>query len=114
MSTTEEAINRFYVELGTRIRNARTTKKISQQELADEVGLKRSSIANIEAGRQRSVVHLIALVGQSLSLTPDELFPEIREEGEIGDVEITQNDIEGQPMNTQEFIASAMRRRTGG
>ncbi|MBF6100580.1 helix-turn-helix transcriptional regulator [Nocardia cyriacigeorgica] len=114
MDITEEAINRFYIELGTRIRNARTPKKISQQELGEAVGLKRSSIANIEAGRQRSAVHIIALIGQALSISPEELFPRIKDSESLSDIEITRNDIEGQSVDTQEFIASAMRRAMGG
>lgn len=114
MDITEEAVNRFYVELGARIRNARTTKKISQQELAEAVGLKRSSIANIEAGRQRSVVHLIVLVGQTLELSPDELFPLLRESETLSDLEVERSEIEGQPVDTQDFVTATLRKAAGG
>ena len=37
-----------YIEIGKLIHNARTSKGISQQELADKINLTRTSITNIE------------------------------------------------------------------
>lgn len=114
MDITEEAVRRFYVELGTRIRAARRRKRISQLELGEMVGLNRSSIANIEAGRQRSLIHLVVVIAQSLAVSTGELLPSVEEIADLGDIEIPDDALEGQPEDTQDFFAATMRRATGG
>lgn len=49
--------------LGRRVRSLRTAHGLSQQQLADMVGLSRTSITNVEAGRQGDigVMNLVAL-----------------------------------------------------
>lgn len=56
------------------IRAARVAAGLSQQQVADQLGLTRSSVANMEAGRQEiGVVHLAALV-RALHLDPAALL----------------------------------------
>lgn len=45
--------NTVYVELGKKIREARDKKGWTQQELSERVNLTRSSITNIENGKQK-------------------------------------------------------------
>ena len=50
-------IETVYAAFGMRIRVIRETIGLSQSELAKVVGLTRTSIVNIEAGRQRILLH---------------------------------------------------------
>lgn len=49
----------FYAELGARVKAARVRCGITQTELAAALGLTRSSIANLEGGRQHPPIHTI-------------------------------------------------------
>lgn len=50
-------MNRPYAEFGIRLRYSRLAAHLSQQQLAQRVGLSRASIANIESGRQQVLLH---------------------------------------------------------
>lgn len=65
----------FYREFGDALRRAREAKGVSQTTLAAEVGLSRTSIANIERGRQRVLLHLLPRFGQVLGVEPTLLLP---------------------------------------
>lgn len=56
----------FYTALGERIRQAREHHRLTQDDVATYVGLKRASIANIEAGRQRTQVHTGVQIAKAL------------------------------------------------
>ena len=47
----------IYRRLGRKIRKLRIRRGITQGDLADRVGLERTSVVNIEAGRQRILLH---------------------------------------------------------
>lgn len=71
---TEEQIDRFYADLGQRLHRARTAARITQQGLATVAGLTRSSVANVEAGRQRVPLHVLAAMAGALRVEPADLF----------------------------------------
>lgn len=50
--------DQIYNLFGARLKAARKAAKLTQEQLAERVGLSRASIANIEAGRQRIGLHL--------------------------------------------------------
>lgn len=50
-------IERCYKRFGQNLRNIRLACFVSQAKLADRVGLTRTSIVNIEAGRQRILLN---------------------------------------------------------
>ncbi len=58
----------FYEGLGNLIKDARKSVDMSQHDLAFQLGLKRTSIANIERGKQRPPVHVILLVAKILNV----------------------------------------------
>lgn len=58
----------LYEFLGARIRERRHSLQMTQAHLAAQVGLLRSSIANIEAGRQRITVHVLYHLCEVLGL----------------------------------------------
>lgn len=69
----------FYKELGSGITRARKEKNLSQEMLAEKVGMSRASIVNIEKGRQYPPIHLIWQIANTLNvdikfLIPDEDF----------------------------------------
>ena len=65
----------FYKQVGERIRKERTTRKVSQEALAMAVGLKRTSISNIEKGRQRLLLHTFYEIADTLKSKPIDLLP---------------------------------------
>lgn len=47
----------FYVRLGKTMKTYRIANKMKQSEMADKLGLSRTSIVNIEKGNQRILAH---------------------------------------------------------
>lgn len=68
------AIERIYKRLGGRIRVLRKRAGGSQEWLADRSGLVRTSIVNIEAGRQRVLFHQVKVFALALETTPKRLL----------------------------------------
>ena len=68
----------FYQEVGRRIRDARTRRKppVTQEGLAAVVSLTRTSITNIEKGRQKFLLHTLADIAGALHMQTSELLPE--------------------------------------
>ena len=61
--------------LGQRIREARERAGVKQEQLAQAVGLSRTSITNIERGRQGVQAFLLARIAESLGCQAADLFP---------------------------------------
>jgi transcriptional regulator with XRE-family HTH domain len=59
--------------LGDQVQQARTRRDVTQQELAGIVGVTRSSIANLEAGRQNVPYATLAAIAAALGQTVAEL-----------------------------------------
>jgi transcriptional regulator with XRE-family HTH domain len=74
MSSPEE---KFYRLLGNLISEKRTAAKKSQEGLASLVGLKRTSITNIEAGRQNIQVFTLYRIAAALDIPVNILLPGI-------------------------------------
>lgn len=70
----------LYIELGNRIRIARERKGVSQSIFASMLGLSRSSIVNIEKGRQRPSVHLLYEISQNINTELTELLTGLLQE----------------------------------
>lgn len=66
----------LYKWLGSRIRALRQDRGLTQTDLADAVGITRASLANIEAGRQRSLVHTMVGLAKALECDVCDLLPE--------------------------------------
>lgn len=65
----------FYIELGRKIREARQKKSLTQEALATLVSLTRTSVTNIEKGRQQVLVHTLADIAAALEVSPEVLMP---------------------------------------
>jgi transcriptional regulator with XRE-family HTH domain len=67
--------DRLYRLFGSRVRALREAKKVTQEELAKRVDLSRTSITNIEKGRQRVLLHQMVDIAHALDAEPNALIP---------------------------------------
>lgn len=74
----------FYVEVGRRVRLARERAGLTQDALAGRVSLSRTSVTNIEKGRQKVLLHTLCNLADALGVTPDVLMPELEPEARTG------------------------------
>ncbi len=65
----------FYEDFGKGLARVRRKTKISQEVLGARVGLSRTSIVNVEKGRQRVPLHMLMSFADALGVAPDELLP---------------------------------------
>lgn len=75
MLAASNAVNAFYTAVGQRIQAHREAAGLTQTDLAVAVGLERASMSNIEAGRQRSSLHIFTMIAQVLRVTIGDLMP---------------------------------------
>jgi transcriptional regulator with XRE-family HTH domain len=64
----------LYTEIGQRIRKARTRVELTQQALADQAGVSRASIANIETGNQQLTLHTLWSIADAVEVSPCKLL----------------------------------------
>lgn len=69
----------LYEIIGRKVKNFREDKKISQTELGDKVKLTRSSVANIESGRQKVQIDTLYNIAQTLEVEIQDLLPTLAE-----------------------------------
>lgn len=76
----------LYKIIGKRLKQRREEAEMTQGELAEAIGLLRTSIANIEAGRQKAPVHVLYLLCNELGIELASVIPTSAEvEGSAGD-----------------------------
>ena len=73
----------FYEEVGRRIRRVRKQRKLTQLGLGELVSLTRTSITNIEKGRQKFLAHTLADIAEVLKVEPASLLPESESETDL-------------------------------
>lgn len=67
-------IESCHIGVGLRIRIIREALDMNQDELAKKVGLTRASVANIETGRQRLLLHTVEQFAKAFGTTPKNLL----------------------------------------
>lgn len=67
----------YYVLLGARIKARREEIHVRQAELADSIGLSRTSVTNIERGRQRIFLDQFDDICRALNVSPAEIIKDI-------------------------------------
>lgn len=67
----------MYAEFGKLVRRHRVRLNLTQDQLADRVGLSRTSITNIEKGRQKVLIHHLIHLAESLQVSPEALLPPV-------------------------------------
>lgn len=65
----------FYRELGRIISQKRKGTHLNQAALGAKVGLSRTSITNIECGRQQVALHMLYELANALGIEPQDLLP---------------------------------------
>lgn len=68
-------MEQLYREFGRLIRKRRKDAGLSQDDLAGRVGLARTSITNIEQGRQHVSLHVLYQLSNAVGVQPHELLP---------------------------------------
>ncbi len=69
--------------IGDRIASRRNELGLTQEQLAKIVGKQRTSITNIEAGRQNLTINTLLVLSAALSLSPSELLEDIQLDGSV-------------------------------
>ena len=64
-----------YAIIGENVLRARKARGMKQEDLATAVGFLRTSVANIEAGKQRVPLHTLEKIAAALDVSPGELLP---------------------------------------
>ncbi len=67
----------LYGQLGDLIRGRRRKLTLTQQAVAARIGISRASLANIETGRQKVLVHQLYALAAALNLAPSDLLPPV-------------------------------------
>jgi len=65
----------FYNYIGNAIREHREQAGLTQEELADRIGMRRSSITSIEMGRQNVLVHSLYSIAEAFNVPINNLLP---------------------------------------
>lgn len=81
---TEPTINLLYRHVGREI-GRRRRGKFTQQQLADIIGVSRTSVTNLEKGRQRVPLHYLLHLAEVLACEISDLLPSRSELAPTGD-----------------------------
>lgn len=69
-------MNGLYEEFGKGFRKARREADLTQAQVAERVGLSRTSVTNIERGSQHIALHQLFLLASAVGCEPAELLPD--------------------------------------
>lgn len=69
---------RFYIELGKELKNIRTNRHISQQYVADRMGLSRSAISCYEVGKRQMNIDDLFKICEIYNYDINELVNKVR------------------------------------
>jgi transcriptional regulator with XRE-family HTH domain len=72
--------NNLYETVGRRIRDTRKIAKLTQEGLAARVNLTRTSVTNIEKGRQKLLLHTLFDLAAAMKVPVAQLMPDQRED----------------------------------
>ncbi len=69
-------MEQLYREFGRLLRRRRKEAHLTQDDVASRVGLARTSITNIEQGRQHVSLHMVYELASAIGARPQDLLPE--------------------------------------
>jgi transcriptional regulator with XRE-family HTH domain len=84
----------FYAALGQRIAERRKTLGLTQQQLADSIGIAQQTLAHYEVGRLRVAAALLPVFSKTLGLSLNELLGETMKASKRGPTPKLQEQIE--------------------
>ena len=76
--TTPDVV-KLYAVIGERLARQRARKGLSQEDLADQIGLSRASITQAESGQQRLPLQALYLIAAVLGVAIADLLPTVDE-----------------------------------
>lgn len=80
----------LYQDLGRAVAQRRAELKLTQEAVAKRAGISRASLANIEVGRQKVLVHQLYRIANALSLdSPSKLLPLATASTEAGEISLS-------------------------
>lgn len=96
----------YYEKVGRRIREARKRRKppLTQEALGKMVSLTRTSITNVEKGRQKFSLHTLADIAAALQVEPASLLPQRSAESD----QRLDEALKDRPRAEKEWIKSAV------
>src|ERR1700722_151166 len=94
-------VDDFYEHFGQRVRSARLDLGLNQEALGHRVGLERSSISNVEKGRQRVQLHMLLEFAAALDVPPAQLLP---------DAATVSDPLRSVPTDTRPFVRDILTR----
>jgi transcriptional regulator with XRE-family HTH domain len=71
-------VEAFYRRFGAVLRQRRLAARLTQEDLASRLGLNRTTVVNIEKGRQRIALHQLLVLADVLGCEPLALLPDTR------------------------------------
>lgn len=74
-----------YKIIGERIRTLRISLNLTQEDLADSLNMRRTSITNCEAGRQRFTIDTLYNIAGILGVSVFDLLPENHPDREVSE-----------------------------
>lgn len=69
-------MKQLYKEIGRTLRQRREKAGLTQGDVATRVGLSRTSITNIEQGRQHVTLHVLYALADAIGSKPSDLLPD--------------------------------------
>jgi len=103
----------FFKAMGVRIAQARKKKGLTQQQMADHLGIAQQSYAHYEVGDVRVPAFTLPLLGQLLDLTPNELLadsesPKKAKPGPVSKLDLQFERIRQLPRTKQNFVVDLL------
>ena len=101
---------KLFALIGERIKQHRMERGTTQAWLAGRVGMLRTSITNIEMGRQKAPLHVIYALCDALDVDPLEILPSLAEvrQPDHQEVAIDAGRVARVPPRAAEFLRSAI------
>jgi transcriptional regulator with XRE-family HTH domain len=99
----------FFKALGSRICQARKRQNLTQQQVADQLGIPQQTFANYEIGYTRLPASMLPTLGQLLGLTPNDLLghsepPKNTKRGPVSKLDLQFERIRQLPRATQQVL----------
>jgi transcriptional regulator with XRE-family HTH domain len=101
-----ESQKALYIELGKKIKNARGTR-LSQADLAKGSALSRTSITNIEKGRQHLPLHTLYSIANALEIPIGALLPDQNQYAENSFLENIPTDLRPEELEWIKEVANS-------
>lgn len=105
---------RLYQAIGQKIRQLRETQqgsgvRMTQVELAEMVGLERTSITNIERGNQKVPLHVLFRICEALKAPISDVLPQVSEvQSSVEDIGMAEISFASETIETTPLVRQAV------